>query len=235
MWKVVNSGIFIWLLSTAVGVFGIFALKQAIEVDNRIEQLQNTASKIDLEIEGRLSQFSSWMVGVVERVDLENGAWTHKFRECVTTPYLAVAIRTLGDPPNVFPADARRAEEYGFFDSECKTLPIIRSVFDDYSSSFLSGLFARRIITERDLIHAIESDIWQDASLLASRRTIFEQHEAAWRHAMSPLIDPTGHAGLGLEPNRPADFQDFAKRMQQTFYQDRGGPEVFFYGDCFLC
>jgi hypothetical protein len=66
VWKVINSGIFIWLLTTVVGTFGAFAFKHQIEVDSRISELRNKADQIDLEIEGRLAQFSSWFVGIVE-------------------------------------------------------------------------------------------------------------------------------------------------------------------------
>ena len=235
MWKVLNSGIFIWLLSTAVGVFGAFALKHAIEVDIRVAQLQNEAAQIDLEIEGRLAQFSSWMVGVVVRDDLDGESWTYRFRDCVTPFYLSRSVRSFGDPPNTFGKSENRAESYGFADTDCSTLPIIRSIFKDYAATALSGLFAQRVIIEQDLIDAIEADIWVDKVLLAERRGILERHGRAWKDSMSPLLDPTAPAGFGLQPDRPVNYPDFADRMQSLFYLERGGPEIFYYGDCFMC
>lgn len=235
MWKVLNSGIFIWLLSTLVGTFGAIALKQEIDSDSRISQLQNRASQIDLEIEGRLAQFSSWAVGIVERQNNTDGSWTYRFRGCVTPFYLSRALRAFGDPPNAFGQAQTRTEPYGFADTNCSTTPIIRSVFDDYASTLLSGLFAQRIIVERDLIKAIQSDFWVDRKLLAEQQAILKLHEHVWEESMSPLIDPTAPAGFNLSPERTVTYSEFAKRMQTLFYEKRGGPNVFYYGDCFLC
>ena len=175
------------------------------------------------------------MVGVVVRDDLGDGAWTYKFRDCVTPFYLSRAVRSFGDPPNTFGSSDTRTEWYGFEDTECSTLPIIRSVFEEYSATTLPGLFAQRVIVEQDLIEAIEADIWVDELLLHERQNIQKNHEHAWKNSMSPLLDPTSPAGFALQPDYQTNFLDFAKRMQDLFYDERGGPEIFYYGDCFMC
>lgn len=92
-----------------------------------------------------------------------------------------------------------------------------------------------RIIVERDLINAIDADIFIDEALLVERRTILDQYEEAWQDSMSPLLDPTGPIGFGLRPGRSVSYREFAEAMQRLFYERRGGPEIFYYGDCFLC
>jgi hypothetical protein len=225
MWKYLNSAFVLWVLTTVVGGSAVWSFERYLDNRNRIQGLVNKADMIDIELEGRVAQYSSWVDGIVE--DDDKNKYGVQFRPCVTKAYLHASIRVLGDVP----VKSKIRYDIDYDNSGCPHMFQPIPIYSELSDTSLLGLLAERTIIEQELFPVREYMDPEEQELVIGRDPVAAEAISAWRDMMDSFFMPEILTGF----KKALDYDDFQKYVGENMYSSPRQKKIFVYGDCFRC
>lgn len=137
--SVLNSSLAVAIVAPAVLGIATYVIEKDIDLRDQNRQLEKQLEALQLEYEGRLSQYSEWLIYTLKDLnDLVNP----EFADCVTNKYLKKSIKEYsGKPSNTSNA------KY-LFNPECKVGFVFSSVFDEFDNTSTLNL-----LSEMKIVH----------------------------------------------------------------------------------
>lgn len=226
MIKFFNSALGIWLLTTVFGGIAVWSFERYLDDRNQIATSASRADKIDLELEGRVAQYASWVDGIVEKNT--ESRFEVDFLPCVTNKFLHESIKRLGEPPNIQPSKYQH-------DISCPEMFKLLPMFEELANTSIVGLYLERVLIEESLFPAkqVLDDETNEAKIV--RDDTAARAISAWRNAINPFITPDSLTGIEIGDKKPIDYTYFHEGVTDYLYRSPRQKGILHYGDCFRC
>jgi len=231
IWKLLNSAIGIWLLTSVVGGLGVWQFERYMDERTRTRELTDKYQKLALEYEGRLSQYSAWWWKIRHYEELDSGKvdrQTEVFNECVTPEYLRKSIKILSGTPN-FSKDLLSQEN----NIDCTSLPVFQSVFEEYANRSTIGVLAEMRLINQELFPVTFKIDPEDGAYYPDENVEAYNKSRKILYAINDFLNPDAIVTEKINDFRTFGTRDFRDAFSESFYGF--GPAEFWYGDCFAC
>lgn len=212
-WTLVNSGIFLWFLTTVAIGGGSWAFQAWRDRITGEKALEERTDILMLELSGRLAQFEAWMKNNVDEPSPAGSESKRRFRAGVTADQLLDYLRVLSDLP--------RREKAG---------PYIQEILSEYRDrNFLSALMELTLIMRKkwDKLDPGEKyELSEDRKSLVLHGDTIEPNSPAFIPGLYAALTDVNRALDGtkalLQPalligEPPLDHDAFAERFNKTF------------------